>query len=138
MSKSVPNNCLVLVADGRRATLFRAAVEGQKLSLREQRAVSPKDLLDEGPSGSRPEEQTPKQTDEATFAKQLGQLLNHLGLGGQIESLVIIADPQTLGQMRGLLHKTVQEALLISIPKDLTGHSANEIAEAITRELEAD
>ena len=135
MTKSIPNNCLVLVADGRKATLFRTSEAGPKVSLREERRISPEDLLDDGPSGSRPEEQTPKQTDEATFAKQLAQMLNHLGLTGQIKSLVIIADPQTLGQMRGLMHRTVEEALLLSIPKDLTRHTAVEIADGIQKEL---
>ena len=135
MSKSIPDNCMVVVADGHKAIVFRASEEGDKLSLREERRVSPKDLLDDGPSGSRPEDQTPKQTDEATFAKQLAQMLNRSVLRGEMGSLVLIADPQTLGQMRGVMHKSVEEALLLSMPKDLTGHTAAEIAESIKKEL---
>ncbi len=137
MPKSIPNNSLVVVADGHRAILFRASGSGDDLSLREERRISPKDLLDDGPSGSRPEEQTPKQTDEATFAKQLVQNLNHLCLTGTVANLIIIADPQTLGQMRPVMHKSLEKALLVSVSKDLTNHSAEDIADSIRRVLAA-
>ncbi len=71
MSSSIPDHALVVVADGRGAILFRNEGSTGEVSLREERRLSPKNLRDEGPSGSRPTEQTPRQTDEATFAKQL-------------------------------------------------------------------
>ena len=71
----IPHNALIVIADGGGATLFRSSGSGAELSLKEERKLSPKDLSEEGPSGSRPEDQTPRQTNEATFAKQLAQAL---------------------------------------------------------------
>lgn len=56
MSKTMPNNSLVLVADGRKAILFRNEGAGSEVALREERRLSPTNLLDDGPSGSRSEE----------------------------------------------------------------------------------
>ncbi len=122
---------LVVIADGERAILFRNKGVGDDIDLQDAKRVTPDNLLDDGPSGSRPEEQTQQQTDEATFAKQLTQRLNAMCLKGEFETLILAADPQTLGQMRGIMHKTVEAALLISLAKDLTHHSAQEIAAAI-------
>ena len=122
---------LVVIADGERAILFRNKGVGHDIDLQDEKRVTPDNLLDDGPSGSRPEEQTQQQTDEATFAKQLTQRLNAMCLKGEFKTLILAADPQTLGQMRGIMHKTVEAALLISLAKDLTNHSAQEIAAAI-------
>ncbi|WP_219732947.1 host attachment family protein [Mesorhizobium sp. NBSH29] len=59
MPKSVPHHALVVVADGHGAILLRNEGPAGDVSLREERRLSPKNLRDEGPSGSRPPEQTP-------------------------------------------------------------------------------
>ena len=76
-------------------------------------------------------DQTQSQTDEATFAKQLCNTLNKMKLDGEFDQLVLIADPQTLGQMRPILHKTVEASVIRSLAKDLTNHSLDDIAAAI-------
>ncbi|KIZ46414.1 MULTISPECIES: host attachment family protein [Rhodopseudomonas] len=127
----IPHNTLVVVADGGGAMLLRNSGKGGQIELREESRLAPNELLNDGPSGSRPEEQTESQTDEATFAKQLTQTLNKMRLGGEFDKLVLIADPQTLGQMRPIMHKTVEAALISSLAKDLTNHSFEDIAKAI-------
>ena len=131
MSKAIPNNALVVVADGRKAIMFRNEGAGADVSLREELRLSPKDLLDDGPSGARPVEQTPRQTDEATFAKQLAETLYGMKQSGQFEALVLVADPQTLGQLRDTMHKIVETSVVRAIAKDLTNHSAGKIADAL-------
>ena len=128
----IPHNTLIVVADGGGAMLLRNVGRGGQVELREERRLTPDNLLDDGPSGSRPEEQTQSQTDEATFAKQLTQTLNKMKLVGEFDGLVLIADPQTLGQMRPIMHKTVEAALISSLAKDLTHHSFEDIAKAIS------
>lgn len=132
MTTAIPRNALVLVADGRKAILLRNDGAGGDVSLREERRLSPKDLLDDGPSGSRPEDQTPRQTDEATFAKQLANALSQMKQSGAFEALVLIADPQTLGQLRDTMHKYVERSLVLTLAKDLTNHSVAEIAKALS------
>lgn len=131
MPNAIPHNALIVVADGGKAILFRNKDSSGGLSLREERRLTPKNLEDEGPSGSRPEEQTPSETDEATFAKQLAKAVNSMRLGGEFEKLVLIADSQTLGQFREVMHKTVEAGLVLTLAKDLTNHSAREITDVI-------
>lgn len=128
----IPNDALIVVADGRGAKLFRNTGSAEKLALKLDSLLLPKDLEDDGPSGSRPEEQTPNQTDEATFAKQLANKLNALSQSKSYVSLVLIADPQSLGQIRGVLHDSVKNKILLSLNKDLTNHTLNGI-EAVLR-----
>ena len=130
----LPQNGLVVTADGHRAILLRNHGAQGALELRLERRLEPQNLLDDGPAGSRPEEQTPRQTDEATFAKQLAHELFMMKERGSFEKMVLIADPQTLGQLRKLLHKTVEECIISSLAKDLTNHSIEDIAAALRRE----
>lgn len=133
MSKNIPQNALIVVADGSKAVLFRNEGTGGELSLREEQRLSPKNLLDDGPSGSRPEEQTLRQTDEATFAKQLAEAIYKMKHAGKFEKLVLVADPQTLGQLRDVMHKTVRDSIVLTLAKELTNHPTDEIADLIGR-----
>lgn len=132
MSNAIPHNALIVVADGRKAILFRNGDSNGGLSLREERRLTPKHLQDDGPSGSRPEDQTPSQTDEATFAKQLAKAINKMKLDGDFEKLVLVADSQTLGQFREVMHKSVEAGLVLSLAKDLTNHSTRDIEQVIS------
>ena len=133
MADSIPQGTVVLVADGGKATLYRSRGAGNEISLSQERQMSPKDLADDGPSGSRPEDQTPQQTDEATFAKQLAKALSAMKQSGAFEHLVLIADPQTLGQIRDAMDKSVGSSIVRSLSKDLTNHSAQDIAAALSK-----
>lgn len=133
MTNNVPQDALVVVADGSKAIFFRNECSEASLSLREEQRLSPKNLLDDGPSGSRPEEQTPRQTDEATFAKQLSEAIYKMKQDGKFENLVLVADPQTLGQLRDVMHKTVQDSIVLTLAKDLTNHPTEAIADLIGR-----
>ncbi len=125
MTRAIPKNALIVVADGRKAILLRNQGAGGEVSLNEERRLSPKDLKDDGLSGSRPEEQTPHQTDEATFAKQLANMLQQMKQSGAYASLVLVADPQNT------MHKEVEASLVLTLAKDLTNHSVAEIAKAL-------
>ena len=132
-SVSIPDQTLVVVADGHQAILFRAQGTNEKLSLSEETRLTPKNLDEDGPSGSRPEEQTPRQTDEATFAKQLAEALFRRKDANDFQHLVLVADPQTLGQLRDTMHKIVSESIILSLDKELTNHSVSEIATIVDR-----
>ncbi len=132
-SVSIPDQTLVVVADGHQAILFRAQRTNEKLSLSEDTRLTPQNLDEDGPSGSRPEEQTPRQTDEATFAKQLAEALFRRRDANDFKHLVLVADPQTLGQLRDTMHKIVSESIILSLDKELTNHSVSEIAAIVDR-----
>jgi len=130
-SKTIPPQTLVVIADGHRAVLFRTHGIKDALTLTEERQLTPQNLSGEGPSGSRPQEQSPRDTDEATFAKQLAAELFTLKQANKFEHMVLAADPQTLGQLRSAMHKTVEASITLTLDKELTNHSAGDIAAII-------
>jgi protein required for attachment to host cells len=65
------------------------------------------------------------------FAKQLANELYRRVHSGNFAALVLIADPQTLGQIRPLLHKEVQDRLVSEIGKTLTHASIADIQKAL-------
>ena len=83
------------------------------------------------PSGSRPGDQTIHQTEEATFAKQLADTLYAMRHKGDYKQIVLIADPQTLGQMRECLHKEVEASMVFTLSKDYTNQSVADIQKAL-------
>lgn len=120
MARMIPENALIVVADGTGARFFRNAGSGTRLSLSAIGELAPADLLNAGPAGNRPPESTSQETDEATFAKQLARELYRRVHSEKVPALVLIADPQTLGQIRPLLHKEVKDRLVAEVGKTLT------------------
>ncbi|TWT98129.1 hypothetical protein Pla108_22860 [Botrimarina colliarenosi] len=99
----VTDGTYLVAADGSHAKCYEVWVRDQLVALRALAVMEPKDLLSQGPSGSRPPEQTDSQTDEATFAKQLGNALNAMATAGDFDQLVVCADSPTLGQLREVM-----------------------------------
>jgi protein required for attachment to host cells len=127
MADKIPHNALVVVADGTGARFFRNAGHESKILLSAEGELKPTDLLDAGPAGKRPPESSKQETDEATFAKQLAKELYRRAHNGDFSALVLIADPQTLGQIRPSLHKEVRDRLASEIHKTLTKASIADI-----------
>ncbi len=127
----IPHNALVVVADGAGARFFRNSGQADKIALKADGEFNPTDLLNEGGSGM-PTESSLKENDEATFAKQLGKELYRRAHNGDFAALVLVADPQTLGQIRPTLHKEVQDRLISEIGKTFTKASIADIEKAIT------
>jgi len=132
MSKHIPQDALVVVADGGGATLFRNTAASGDVSLKEEQKLSLKDFSNDGPSGARPGDQSPRQTDEATFAKQLAHSLFTMHEQKRYTAMVLIADPQTLGQLRSAMHKTVEASIVQTMAKDYTNNSLAEIQKALS------
>lgn len=57
---------------------------------------------------------------ETAFAKQLIAKLNERAEQKRFKDIVIIADPETLGEMRRTYSEHLKELLVGEIPKDLT------------------
>ena len=128
----IPRNGLIVVADGSGARFFRNSGDENKLSLSFECEFMPTNLVNDGPGGKRPQESSGRETDEATFAKQLANELYHRAHSRDFAGLVLIADPQTLGQLRPALHKEVQDRLLLQVGKTLTSASVAEIEQALS------
>lgn len=128
----IPKDTLVIVADGGGARLLRNVGGVFDHALEQIGTLSPQNLDDDGPAGSIPTETRGEEIDEATFAKQLANHLNALALKNGFEHAVLIADPQTLGQIRPSLHGQASERLLAEIPKNLTNAPIRDIVRALS------
>ena len=129
----ITDHTLVVVATGAQAHLYRTHGSGDALTLKPDGELTPKHLMNDGPAGHRPPESTPRETDEATFAKQLARHLNTQATAGAFQHLILIADPGTLGEIRPVLNKAVQSRMALEIHKTLNHHSASDIAKAIMK-----
>lgn len=129
---TISTDALVVVADGRGARVFRNKGNAQALALHQEDLLELMNANDEGPAGAVPPETGGKEIEEATFAKQLARCLNDGALNHRYEQLVLVADPQTLGQIRPLLHDEVRARLLGEIPKTLTNSPVEDIQRALS------
>ena len=130
--QKIPAGTWVMVADGAEARLFHNVGSHAKLSLKQVELLKPGDLLEQGPAGHRPPESDEQATDEATFAKQLAQRLNAAALKNEYEHLVLMADPQTLGQIRPQLHKETSRRLVMEVAKTFTNARLEDIEAALS------
>lgn len=128
----IPEGTWVLVADGTGARLFHSMGKGPKVSLKQQKLLEQEDLIDEAPSGNRPPEQSAQAKDEAAFAKQLANSLNSGALKQEYAHLVLMADPQTLGQLRPMLHGETVKRLVEEVAKTFTNAPLEDIEAALS------
>jgi len=141
----VPHKSMVLVTDGRKRLFFRnegdalaphlvvvSAVEqnnprtGEQVTDSQGRASSPV-----GGGGAIPSADA-HEIEEQRFAADTAQELSRAALAGEFESLILVAPPKTLGQLRKTLHQEVQKKTLREIAKDVTGHPVGEIEKLLT------
>lgn len=71
------------------------------------------------------------QLEEDRFAADTAAMLKERALANAFETLIIVAPPKTLGELRKHYHKEVSARLAGEIAKDLTGHSVPQIEEAL-------
>jgi len=128
----IPSDTLVVVADGEGARVFRNTGSALQPSLQQLDLLELVNMNDDGPSGSIGAEASGQDINEATFAKQLAQGLNDGALKDQYEHLLLVADPQTLGRVRPLLHKQTQQRLIGELAKTLTNARLEDIERTLT------
>ena len=126
------HGAFVAVVDGETLLLFRNTGDQEpKLAVVDLDAV---DGVASGTTGYRSSAANPDNDTQAEddFAAGVAALLNRRVLDGRIHHLVVVAAPKTLGELRKHWHKALEATLAGEIAKELTGHSAEQIAAAIT------
>ena len=154
----LPHDAFVLVADGRKMLFFRNEGDGEYPHLvvehAEERA-NPSDVEQKtdvagrassvwgaadasggqgggfAPARSSMQEVDFHQQEEDRFAADTADLLRKRALANAFESLVIVAPPRTLGELRKHYHKEVTDRLIGEIDKDLTGHPVDRIEKVL-------
>ncbi|WP_394730563.1 host attachment protein [Altererythrobacter sp. GH1-8] len=74
------------------------------------------------------------QLDELAHGAAVAEWLNAKCIAGEIDHLLIIADPKTMGEMRHHYHTKLQEKLVGELAKTMTQETADRIAAAIQSE----
>ena len=131
MTVEIPHNAVIVVADGVGARFFRNSGHGGTVSLMADGDLQPTNLEGEGPSGKQNRRASTQENDEATFTKQLAHDLYRRAQKGDFPALVLIADPDTLGEIRPILHKEVRDRLIAEHAKTLTKASIADIQKSL-------
>lgn len=146
----VPHKAFVVVADGRKMLFLRNEGDAEFPSLQVEKKVvdhhnpshheQATDLAG-GAMGTRTaggswgggnmQEVDFHQLEEDRFAADTAELLKKRALNNDFESLIVIAPPRTLGELRKHYHKEVSGRLTAEIDKDLTGHTVPQIEQAL-------
>lgn len=148
----VPHNAFILVADGRKMLFFRNEGDADSPNLQVEKKVVDQhnpatheqaaDLAGRAAStrmpganwgGGGPELTDYHQLEEDRFAAETAGLLKDWAMRGEFESLIVVAPPRTLGELRKHYHKQVSDRLTGEIDKDLTKHSVPQIEEALAK-----
>lgn len=130
----VPQNAHVAVVDGSQFRLFINTGGPNDIALK---GVSTDDVNDSNKSGgSRDHDATQardggKQMEELAHGAGVAEYLNRKVLEGTIDSLVVIADPDTLGEMRRHYHKELKNALVGELDKTLTNNPVEDVVRAL-------
>jgi protein required for attachment to host cells len=140
-SMDVPHNAFVAVADGEKMLLFRNQGDGQfphlivveegeqeSMANRElRRDVPGRSFSSVGPGRSAYDEADSRQLGEDRFAAETADMLNRRALGDEFESLIVVAPPRTLGELRRYYHGELDRRLIGEVPKNLTNMPVREI-----------
>ena len=143
----LPKNTLVLVADGRKMLFLRNHGDEAQMDLhleahqeqdnpptREQGTDVPgRSFSSVGSRRSAMEQTDFHQIEEDRFAAEAANILRDRALNGDFKTLVIVAPPRTLGELRKHYHKEVASRIVEELHKDLTGFPINEIQAALVR-----
>jgi protein required for attachment to host cells len=142
------NGTWVMVMDGTKALILRNVTDGQDPNLEVVRKDE-NDALDSkavSTTDARPsEDTTPRKptaddyhnTTEAGFVDEMAEWLYKAAHRNRFQSLVLVAPPKVLGELRQKLHKEVANRVVGEVHKTLTGHPVDQIERIVAQELAA-
>ena len=129
----LPKGATVAVVDGEKLHLYRNEGDGADMRL----TAMPPAKVNADHRGSDAGHQSSSanpdghQAEEDGFAIGVADILNREALENEITHLMIIAAPQTLGELRKHYHKALSAVLVGEMHKDLTSHSIKDVEQAI-------
>ena len=143
----MPSKSVVLVADGRKLLFLRNEGDAEHPNLvvehaEEQENPSTSEQTThragqasstQGGARSSVEPTDFHQLEEDRFAADAADLLKRRALRNDFSSLIVVAPPKTLGELRKHYHKEVSDRLTGEIDKDFTGHPIDEIEAAVQK-----
>lgn len=130
----LPAKAHVAIADGERFLLMRNAgtSDDAKLELVEEPSLEGEQ--ESGAFGHHdPRSDDYRTQDKLDYAASVAGWLNRAVLQHRIEELVVVADPDTLGEMRRHYHSETRDVLVAELDKQVTGMPGPDILEVIGR-----
>ena len=149
---ALPNNALVLVADGRKMLFFRNEGDENQIDLRTEAHDKREDRKDSdiktdspgsvhqsaGYGRSTYEETDFHQQEEDRWIKDAAEEINKRALANDFDSLAIIAPPKALGILRKELHKEAEKRLVYTINKAMSGRPLPDIEALLVSEAQVE
>ncbi|ETX29556.1 host attachment family protein [Roseivivax isoporae] len=149
--EKLTNGTWVLIADGEKALFLRNDLDGDIPVLnvvREEAQDNPKDIDQSANKPGRMQDTGVGQrsamddTDwhqlaKERFADDLADILYKQAHKHKFERIVLVAAPQVLGELRNKMHKEVASKVVAEVPKTLTNHPLDKVAEVIRNDLAA-
>ena len=142
----LPNNALVLVADGTKVLFLRNHGDENQIDLRTEAHDHREDRKDSeiktdapgstqqsgGYGRSTYEEPDFHQQEEDRWIKDAADELRARALRNDFDALAIIAPPKALGTLRKELHKEVERRIVCSVNKEMSGRPIPDIEALLT------
>ena len=141
----LPHDTCVIVADSEKYLFLRNIGDDERVDLRIREHEEQDNPPDREQSADRPGRVDDSAThhrsaygdtdwhelEKERFASDLADRLFEWVRTDRIRSLVLVADPSTLGQLRDELHESVTKRIVGEIDKNLTNHPLKEIEKVI-------
>ncbi len=145
---ALPNQALVLVADGRKMLFFRNHGDENQIDLRTEAHDERADAKDSEMKTDSPGTQSPRvgigrdtmeetdyhQQEEDRWVKDAAAELKRRALRNDFDALAIIAPPKALGVLRKELHKEVEKRIVLTLNKEMTDRPIPDIEELLVGE----
>ena len=130
----IPHNAHVALANGERFVVMRNV--GQPLEPKFEQVQSLDLELTNFSAGVRHHDTAGQRSgstdiDELAHGAAIAEWLNERALNGELESLVVAADPKTLGQIRQHCHKELKSRIVGELAKDLTNQPVRAVEQAL-------
>jgi protein required for attachment to host cells len=157
MFMALPNNALVLVADGRKMLFFRNEGDENQIDLRTEAHDQREDRKDSeiktdapgtaatrassgGAETRRPAmgETDFHQQEEDRWIRDAAEEINRRALRNDFDALAIIAPPKALGVLRKELHKEAEKRLVYTINKAMSGRPVPDIEALLVNEAQVE
>jgi protein required for attachment to host cells len=137
----LPQNALVLVADGRKMLFFRNHGDEERIDLRTEAHEARADRKDRelrtdapgtvqqsfGFGHSTYEETDFQQQEEDRWIKDAAEELKARVLRNDFDALAIVAPPKALGVLKKCLHKEVEKRIVCTVNKEMSGRPIPDI-----------
>jgi protein required for attachment to host cells len=130
----IPHNAHVALANGERFVVMRNV--GQPLEPKFEQVQALDLELTNFSAGVRHQDPAGQRNgstdiDELAHGAAIAEWLNKRALAGELEAVVVAADPKTLGQIRQHCHKELQSRIVGELAKDLTNQPVPAIERAL-------